>query len=262
MKKTVNSTGRKLIKKQHVLLGLKGPKEGPREVCISVELKEYKLPGNARIFFEASRQSTWMRFDLGTVAEPRMSEPLKLTELGSAQLTTFRLKIVEAECESGPAARILAQADRISPDAQADSLLAIEWNKESIGDELYRLEIGDPTVLRINEQLFDGRHWTTLTETDAFRSLVLPSILRQILTHTLIIEYPNQEPQGHLALWITLAEKIFGAGACPKIPDDDGTRDPEEVDTWINRAVEGFCKTRKMRDRATKFLDDGRGGAL
>lgn len=262
MRRTINSTGRQKIERGDITLTLSGPEEGPRSFDLSLDLSAYDLPGDARVFVEASRQTAWMRFDFATVAELLAPEDRTLSEFGSAQLVTFRVKVVEAlpnNVEDGPdgqVARILAQADRVPPGnpedaAPAQSLLAIDWNEEPMGDELWRLEVGETEViLRVNKSLLDPLPWTSLTDSDAFRAVALPAILREVLTRVLLVERDDDPLNGSLAAWIKFGQSTLGAGSLPS-NTPDGIDIPAR-ESWINRAVELFAKNRGIRSLAAR----------
>lgn len=251
MKRTINFTGRQRIERGDIDLTLSGPETGPKQFHLRLDLREYDLPPEAHVVVEASRQTTWRRFDFGTVADPQPREDCTLTEFGSAQGVTFRIKVVATDGE-GPAARILAEADRVRPgdpdqDGGGESLLAIDWNEEPMGEELYRLEFGDTgAILRVNRQAVASPTWHTLTDNPAFRVLALPAILRQILMHILLIECSEHDWRGQ---WLRLAATTFGAGPPPELPED-GEPDVGRIAEWVDAAVEGYCRRAGTRRRA------------
>jgi len=251
MKRTLNFTGRQRIERGDIDLTLSGPEAGPKQFNLTLDLREYDLPPEARVVVEASRQAIWRRFDFGAVADPRPHEDCTLTEFGSAQGVTFRIKVVATDGE-GPGARILAQADGVTPashdqEGAGQSLLAIDWNDGPMGEELYRLEVGDTGVLlRINRDVVASPTWHTLTDNPAFRVLALPAILRQVLMHILLLERSADDWRGQ---WLRLAATTFGAGPPPAF-DDGEEPDLGRVAEWIDDAVEGYCKRVGTRRRA------------
>lgn len=263
MRRTINSTGRQRLERGDVRLKLTGPEAGPRAFEFDIQLDEYELPTDARVLVEASRQTNWKRFDFGSVGTPSAEREGVLDEFGSAQGVKFRVKVVAAGGD-GPAARILAQADNVpagDPDDQTggESLLAIDWNDESMGDELYRVEFGESTpILRINKQMLGAPTWHTLTDGDAFRALALPAILRQILTHILLIEGEPDDEDGWRGQWLRLATEAFAAGGRPEAGEDEQP-DKSEVMEWIDRAVEGYCRRSGVKQRAGagKLIGEG-----
>lgn len=255
MRRTINSTDRQKLERGDIRLKLMGPEAGPRTFEFDIDLGEYDLPPDARVLVEASRQTNWKRFDFGSVSAPSAERTGQLDEFGSAQGVRFRVKVVAAGDE-GPAARILAQADNVpagDPDDKAggESLLAIDWNEESMGDELYRIEFGESTpILRINKQMLGAPTWHTLTDSDTFRALALPAILRQILTHILLIEGELDDGDDWRGQWVRLAAKTFEAGERPEAGEDEQP-DKSEVMAWIDRAVEGYCRHRGVKRLAS-----------
>lgn len=258
MKRTINFTGRETIQRGDIRLALFGPEDGPRRFDLQIDLAEYDLPSDARIFFEASRGATWMRFDCGTVGAftPPDAQGRTLRDLGSAQGASFRIKVVEASSRvDGPAARILAQADRIRPDTTgadgpARSMLEIDWAPEGeLGEELWRLELTSCALLRINKSIVqhDGtpRSWRDVTASPAFRAFAMPSIFREVLRH--ILRTNADDPtSGDLGVWIKFASDLLGCGAPPPPPEESGSL-TEDQEAWIDRAVASFCSRRNIR---------------
>jgi hypothetical protein len=64
----LNYTKRKRIAQAHARVALIQRKNPPSEFEVNLALESYSLPAEARVFVEAYRQTTWMRFDYGTVA--------------------------------------------------------------------------------------------------------------------------------------------------------------------------------------------------
>lgn len=260
MRRTVNSTGRQRIERGDISLSLAGPEEGPRTFDLDLDLAEYDLPADARVYVEASRQTAWMRFDFGTVGAIQPPPARTLTDLGSAQGATFRVKVVEAspspDASGGSAARILAQADNVpangpDDDAPTQSMLHIDWDTEPRGEELWRVQIEDgAVVLFINKPLMCGQHWTALTQSPAFRTIALPAILRQILSYSLLVER-DSEPSGAQGLWVKFARTTLGAGPPPDVGDEF---DAAECTRWIDSAVTAFTRQRGLKAAAEQVF--------
>lgn len=265
MRRTINSTGRQKIERGDFRFSLLGPEAGPKSFELTLDLDpEYDLPETARIFVEASRQATWMRFDCGTVGNFVLPPPEQrvLSELGSADGATFRIKVVENNPNAdGPAARILAQADNVSAgetssDGPSQSMLAIDWDETEgvrLGDEPWRLQIGENALLLVNKSMCQTAHWTALTCTDAFRAFAMPAIVRQILQH-ILNENADDPTSGPLGVWIKFANKTLGVGLPPDTEHDSGAIEREE---WINRAVTAFCSRRGLRGAALNVMRPG-----
>lgn len=260
MRRTINFTGRQRIERGDIALTVSGPEAGPKQFHLTLDLGEYELPPEARVVVEASRQTTWRRFDFGTVADPRPREECTLTEFGSAQGVIFRVKVVAPEGKEA-AARILAQADSVTPgdpdqEGGGESLLPIDWNEGPMGEELYRIEFGETGVLlRVNKQALAAKTWHTLTDGPAFRALALPAILRQVLTYIVLVERSDEGWRGQ---WLRLAATTFGAGQPPLVGEGEEP-DAAVAAEWIDRAVEGYCARAGTRRRAQEAQLTGGG---
>lgn len=250
MIKRLNYTGRRRIRRDDVAIQVR---DGVAEVPTfnaTLSLGRYRLPAGARVFVEAYRQTSWQRFDLGTVGELRQPEDRRLSAFGSVEGVFFRVKIVEAaeSGEDGRPARILRHADRIRPriqeDAQRKSLLPLDSG--DFRDEVWRLEFDEtgPPVLKVSHYLV--RDWRSLPVTREFRTLALPSILRSILTRILLID-EHRDPEDTSdwrTQWLRFALALPGVSG-PPLADSD-------VEQWIDEAVGAFSRHKQI---AQKFQE-------
>src|SRR5262245_13025146 len=97
----INSTGRLRIVRDDVTVNLRRDQAGALSFSATVDLNGYKLPGAALVFIEAQRQTTFMRFPFGTVAQPRPTGSTALSEFVSADALQFRVKVTSESEERG-----------------------------------------------------------------------------------------------------------------------------------------------------------------
>ena len=71
MIRTFNYTGRSRITRKMVRLELSEDSSGPPTFDLELDLQELALPEDARIWIEAYHRQSYMRFDWGTVSEPK-----------------------------------------------------------------------------------------------------------------------------------------------------------------------------------------------
>lgn len=232
----LNFTGRKRLRQVDAQISLE-PDQGDYRFHADLRLDGYDLPANALVFVEAYRQTSWMRFSFGTVADIRAWDEPLLTEFGHAEGVLFRVRVTST---SSPRGLLLAEADKLRPrrpereDEDRFPLLPARPD-ESLGDEIYRLDFDDYPMLLVNQRVGD---WQALTQDKTFQSLVLPGVLRETLTRILHIEQYVEidDPDDWRSLWLRFASRLPGM--------NEGLREeePERFDDWINDAVASFSK--------------------
>ena len=212
------------------------------------------LPGDARVFLEAYYRSSVMRFDMGEVASLNSPLSSRLEEIQS-EIVFFRVKIVDLSDGVG---RILAIADSISPgtDVPRASLLPVAYR--DLGERIWRLELDSPApVLEVNNQIrSDVAIREIVRREPAFLSLVLPSVLREILTHILIIqEHLDTEGESWQSQWLHLASSYPAVNALSSLPPDPRRNVIEYID-WIEDAVNAFSKHHRIKPKFEEWLEE------
>jgi hypothetical protein len=237
-----------------------GPVPGGRyQVAVTFDFARYRLPDAAHVFVEAYRQTSWQRFDCGTVAAPRPSGPmLLLHDFGTAQGIRFRVRVVEPVADRAP--RVLALVDDLRPLAPPAgkgglSLLPIEWGE--IQSHTWRLEIDEETgpLLRVSRTLVPDRE--AFVGSREFVSLVLPVVLQRVLERALLkaADAELEDTDGWPADWLGLARGIPGVGAPPERGAGPGLSDEEE--DWVEDVVEAFSKSRDIAGRFAAWWSAG-----
>lgn len=242
----INFTGRKRLNARDVDIRVHDNTDKPAFGITKLCLRAYDLPANARVYVEAYRQMSFMRFPCGTVAQPELSACLELTEFDSPEAIRFRVKVTDTEERKG---RILAELDGLK-DIRLESLLPVRPSPE-MEHEIFRLDFADdgPTLL-INEKLED---WKNVAGAPPFVSLVYPGVLRAILTRILCIEKEYltiEDMEDWRSQWIRfvqgqpgIAEMIPGTG-----DENDG-----DVQDWIEEAVSAFCKHNQIHSSFVRY---------
>jgi hypothetical protein len=246
--KRLNYTGRRRIRREDVAIQVRGDGAGEPTFNAVLSVGRYRLPASARVFVEAYRQTSWQRFDFGTVGELRQPEDRRLSAFGSVEGVFFRIKIVEA-AEPGddrhPPARILRHADRIRPrtpdEAQRKSLLPLDPG--DFRDEVWRLEFDEtgPPVLKVSRHLVPD--WHSLPRTMEFLTLALPDVFRSILIRILLIdEHTDLEDMSDWRTqWLRFTLGLPGVSDPP--PADGDT------EQWIDEAVGAFSRHTQIARR-------------
>lgn len=244
-----NYTDRKAVDRSDARVSIQ---EDSHRFQAALKLDEYGLPEAARVFVEAYRQTSWMRFDFGTVAAILPPEDLRLDEFETLEGILFRVRVTATDDPSG---RLLAEGDQISParlpktgEEGREPLLPIK--PQNLGEEVCRVDFEGRPMLLVNNQFGD---WQALARSPAFVCIALPQALREILTRILYVEkyYETEDPADWKACWLSFATRIPGSSTPPGEGEDD------RFDDWVNEAVAGFARMQNMRERFNAFWAGG-----
>ena len=215
---------------------------------VHLDLSPLDLPHDAPVRVEAYRGRSAMRFDWGTVGFPA---PPAVCQLDSVPFPPRFRVMVLAPDGSG---RLLALGDKLTPRWQDErsSLLEVEFT--DLGMEVWRLkfdEFGGGPVLEVNKDIKDVSH--AVRHDQAFRSLVLPEVLRSILTRALIVDGENPDDNEEGSNWRPwmLCVRDFYHDNYPKLSADD-IKDTAAIAAWIDGAVTAFTE---KRFRAKAFFE-------
>ncbi|MFV2045278.1 MAG: hypothetical protein ACC700_18850 [Anaerolineales bacterium] len=240
MKRRLNFTGRKRIPRNMIDCFVSTNSGGGSEFKVDVDLSGLNLPGNAQVFIEAYYRSSVMRYDLGKVDSLQTPFTSRLDEIQS-DIIFFRVKVVD---QADGVGRILAIADGISPgtDAPRSSLLPV--TKQDLRDRIWRLSFDGPSpVLEVNNQYRSNIAIDEIVRTEpAFLTLVLPAVLREVLTQILVInEYDELDGDDWQSQWLQFASSFPAVEPLGNLPGDPRKNLGEYVD-WIEEAVNSFCR--------------------
>ena len=251
MSRRLNYTERITIRRADARISLQFGDDGSASTFdLDLDLSRYDFPSDARLRVEAWRGHAVQRWDVGTVAahDTLSRAQRRLSEVPDS--SQFRVAVITTDGTG----RILGLADRIRPVLPRRSLLPLR-EVEDLGDEVWRVSIGagDDTErpeLQVNSSI---PGISDLVRTDAsFRALVMPSVLRTILTHMLFIGAGEPEDEGDpLHDWWRFAQRLA--------PSPEG-RPPDSVEEqleWIDAAVDAFAgsslnATRTYREVVSK----------
>jgi len=247
MIRRLNYTGRIKIHRADVRLATRED-DGALSFDADLRLHDYELPAEALVFVEAYRQTTWMRFPFGTVANllPPPTEQRRLAEFDSADGIRFRVKVTQAHDEH----ILLAAADRIplaqpEDDAERESLLPVV--PAELGDELWRVDLSDEPRLLVNKSA--ASDWRQLAKSPIFVSLVYPSVLRQVLTDILADGHRDTDDEADWrSNWLRFAARLPGMNPHPPEKDEG----EEAAARWVEDAVAGFARKLALKAKFTE----------
>jgi hypothetical protein len=252
MIRRLNYTGRRKIPRDLIRISLYR-NGGVDEFDAFIRTDGLELPPSARVFVEAYHKSDWMRFDFGSVGVPALPADRRLTAFYEGVRVLFRVKIVSAD---GDAGKILAEADRLSPlspdeDSDRDPLLPVR-TVAGMRDQIWRVMWENGPVLELNKGEPEIKH--LLTTDPRFKWLVLPEMLRTILTRLLAEEMDEDDETSQVKRWLE-----FAASLHPDPPPRAEDRDPELIENWVDEVVSAFCRRHRALDHwklAVKPQDD------
>ncbi len=246
----LNFTQRRSITQQMVTIELHKPRNDSEATTfyVSLDLSSLELPQDALVRVEAHRGRSAMRFDWGTVGNP---VPPASRSLDQVQFPPRFRVMVLAPDGSG---RILAMGDKLTAIWQDERTSLLEVEFTDLGMEVWRLkfdENGGSPVLEVNKDIESISY--AIRHDEAFRSLVLPEVLRSILIRALIIEQENPDDYEEGSNWRPwmICVKDFFHEDYPQMSDDD-IADRFAIEAWIDRAVTEFTE---KRFRAKTFYE-------
>lgn len=243
----INFTGRKRLTSADVEITLN--KEQPLSFeVVKLSFQRHNLPEDAKICVEAYRQSSWMRFPLGTIGQPSYAGIKPLSEFNSPEGILFRVKVTSS---IHPVGQLLAEIDRIrpeTPEGERESLLPVRPD-DNLEHEIFRVDFDDGPVLLINGRLSS---WKEISIGAGFVALAYPNVLRTILTRILRIEkHTDTMDEDWRSQWLRFARSHPGIG---EVPNSD---DESDVEQWIEQVLDAFCKRNQIRNKFSLHWNDG-----
>ena len=242
MRRRFNYTNRQRIRRNDLAFTIAEDEEGGPKFYADINLKNYSLPPDAKVWVEAYDRNALMRFPFGSVGEPKSEIDTILTDFAGTDSYYFRVKVVDKLHRS----RLFAVADSVSPvrrdeDETSKSLLRV--TTRDLGPVPWKLEypVSDHPLLVINNCIDAGK---SLARSNLFfQALVLPAIFEQVLRRILLEDeyHPAAEPDNDDMWkegWLEFAGSLPGSTRLPtdrEMSDDDQKK-------WIEDARDGFCE--------------------
>lgn len=252
-----NYTKRLKLKRELIDIRLAANGEGqPKTFTADLKLPG-SLPAEARVFVEAYRNSpaARMRFDWGTVEQPRPPADLHLTDfVGISRPPLFRVKVTDITENPG---RLLADASNIKavdPDQktqQRRGILYIDWADNDGLPWVLDLEYHSGPCLYIDESADPHHEWAG---DPMFRGLVYPEVIRRVLHHVLI-ENPDSaedDDAGWPRQWLDFPRKMYGFDVEAPASDDEDA----EKSQWISEAVRHCAQAGRFVERLAPKEED------
>lgn len=254
MKRTFNFTGRSRIARSDVDIRLS---EDTKAFTVELGDVNSELPDGTLAVVEAYERTTYERHALGRIPDALKRGPFLLERVqGDAAL--FRVKFIS---ENGALkGTLLAVADQISPTVKSgDGEDESDHKRVSLLHARPAQLDGTPWRVVLDSQRFPmleyeerlaSQGFAQFISSDAhFRSLMMPEVVRQVLTHVLLIDRPSEFEDGTWqAEWTKLAASWVHAPA----PGED--EETEATQLWINDVVAAFSRQTKALEGVESVL--------
>jgi hypothetical protein len=243
MKRRLNYTGRKKIERENVSINF--IRKNGAIVAFTfnkLDLSNLKLPSEAKVYVEVYYRTDLKRFDFGTAGSISYPSYCDLKDMAYPENVKFRILVVN------PAdGKLLAHADRISPEEPAErkTILPVEFS--DLGNEIWRVEYegdeGSP-ILVINRRIPNIQN--IAKQDSQFMMYVYPQVIREVLTHMVFVDRvdsatePSTDWHGE---WLNFIRQLGVESPETLINDDENfsKEDKEDALRWINSAVKAFC---------------------
>jgi hypothetical protein len=218
--------------------------DGHRVFDAKIDLDDLDLADSARPYVEAYYKSSYMRFDLGTVAgrQSLTENERRLTEVDAGDIVYFRVKVVDETFSFG---RVLADADKIAPVAPETTAVRriplLPVQPYDLGELAWRVDFdtGQPELWvnnRISPRIMD-----IVRQDTVWLSLVFPAAIREILSRIFFVEERDDpwSDDDSYALWLRWGSDLVGSSP-PQSDDDEDGRDTEKRE-WVNQVAKALC---------------------
>ena len=243
MKRRLNYTGRKKIEKEIVFISFKRQNGKVTDFAVNkLDINNLNLPSNAKVYVEAYYRTELKRFDFGTAGSISNPSPCDLRDMAYPENLKFRILAVDPMDD-----KLLAHADRISPEepAKKKPILPVEFS--DLGNEIWRVKYegdeGSP-ILVINSKIPNIQN---IAKQDAqFLIYVYPHVIREVLTYMVFVDEVDSttEPSTNWhGDWLNFI-KHFGVQIPETLDKEDKENfNEEEALKWINDSVRAFCNS-------------------
>lgn len=258
MKRTINSTGRRKLTLDQIIIRIEEPAVAGGVRRFSAELTgldDVNFPADAKIYVEPYARSSFMRFAYGNVGAIHAPADTELVDIDAGSPVLFDVKVVD---ESKNVGRILAAARAISPvnstegDDNRRSLLPVE--SRDLGELVWQLDMlpGARPVLVLNSRVPNAL--VRLKSDPLIQGAILPPAIALILDRLLDPEGPGTEDEDWADDWLTWYRAATGT-------EPDEVQDPEERRVLVLSACQSFAAQQRFATR-TDNIDARQEGSI
>ena len=247
MQRSFNYTNRRTIKEREVRFSILSAGGALTLVADLSQLKSADFPAAAKVYVEAYRQTSWKRFDFGTIDELRPPPDLRLEQFSSPEALLFRVYVVDPQTSL-----IIGVAEQVPLRTGGDqakprrSLLPVQGDRLNSG-EVYRVTFEHGPVLIVDNSIGSA---TDIARSAGFRALVYPAVLREVLFRILMVDGGfDEDSQTWGADWVRFVRTL---GVIESVPDDG---DREAIAEWIDSAVAALARATQAQAGFKQFWE-------
>jgi len=240
MKRVLNFTERKRIKRKNV--SIQFIRQNGKVVGFTLEkldLNDLDLPNYAKIYIEAYYRTELKRFDLGTINSFTLPYSGDLKDIAYSENSKFRILVIDPSD-----LKILAHADKISPDEIAGKRAILPVEFTDLGNEIWRVEYeGDEgaPILMINREIPNIQN--IAKKDPQFLLYVYPAVLREILIHIVFVDKIDSttEPTvGWHRDWLKFTQQL-GVEIPESLSIENDNFNRDDILEWISNCITKFC---------------------
>ena len=202
-----------------------------------MDLQSYQFPADALVHVKAWRRHAVEYWQFGTVGAMQVPAE-RQRRLRRVPISAQFKVVVVAGDDSG---KLLGASSPLRPKLPRESLIPLTESSD-LKQEVWRIEFaeGEPPELLVNSRISGI---SELVRTDpGFRALVMPQVLRSVLSHILFVERAglDDDSDGWHMGWLRLAQTLISEAVPPLTgPEDDDAR--EAALQWIEDVVGAFA---------------------
>jgi hypothetical protein len=241
MKRTINYTGRKRIKKENISINIIKNENNTLYFSVNeLDLKELNINTDAKVYIEAYYRTDLKRFDLGNIHNIKTPIVNDISDL--VYIANIKFRVIVVDPSDG---KILAHIDNIS--IGKNVLLRVEI--KDLNNNIWMIEYdNDGPILCLNNKI---PNIINIVKNDPqFFMYVFPSVIREILTYIFFVDDYDPETNWH-SNWLTFTKHLIFA--TPTILDKkDDCFDKDEVNEWINNVATEF--TNKYKSKYQEYV--------
>ncbi len=245
MKRTINFTSRARIDRKHVQVRLLDASLQQSRVAVRIDLRDYDLPEDARVYIEAYAESSFARREIENPFDPFLQQEIEFQDFGVSNRPKFRIRVVD-DASSG---RMRGWSDGIPLENPADvinssdSLLPSQW--DDTGQEIWKIEVDESSgpILYLSRNLQE--HQSRLNEDPMFTGCVVPNAFRRVLEAALRNPDDEFDPTDDESWFFEWRRWMSQEPELAKLEAELTLIDGEALDRWIDDAVAAFARMRK-----------------
>lgn len=249
MRRNFNYTGRRRIERSDVEIRRRDALHEDPEIEVQLHLAEYDFASSARVYIEAYASvgtTAWQRFDVAKPFDSTATQVFTLTGFADVPRVTFTIRAVEPSSN-----RLLGLAEAIPWTNLIDDVADVEGllpvQSQDIGELVWDLQFDklERPVLLVSDRLW--RHRSKLFASQHFKSMVLPEVLRKVLSEALDessgfdVDAPDDHWFGDWIAWMRVNRELLPhAEALTTLRSDD-------KQSWVADVVRDFAGGRRCQ---------------